>query len=188
MEAGQRPSPPSVSPDGAPPRVQVIFDVTEATEMADLIARAPPAPRRPRPARGVAGALVGALVGGAAWLVAMRTFHAELLAAALGVALLAAIGAVALGGRGRASQVAAAVFALAVVLALRITWQRLAVADEQTRLAAFAAAPEFVRARRARLAERLRPAAVARRLGDGLGLAAVALVLVVAWGLPRRPR
>jgi hypothetical protein len=187
-DAGPRPDDAAASPGPGRPRVQVVYEVTEASELANLIARDAPRPQPTRPALGAVGALLGAVLGALAWIALARALRAELLVAALAVGLLAGLGAAVLGGRGRASQVAAALLALAVVLGVRIAAVHLDVAAERARLRAFATAPAFVLAREQRLAARLAPAALAHTLGDGFGLATYALVLVVAWRLPQRPR
>jgi hypothetical protein len=190
MDAAE--SPPNVPPPGEPARrVEVVFDVSEASQLADLIAREHAAPRPARPLASAAGAALGAALGGVAWYGLMHTAQSAWVAAApaLLVALLAAGGAVVLGGRGRASQVAATTAALLVVLVVRVAWLHVEVAAERTRLPALRDAPaELVALREQRLAARLRPAAVARRLLDPLGLAAYAVVLAIAWRLPQRTR
>ncbi|HEY3352832.1 MAG TPA: hypothetical protein VGQ83_06260 [Polyangia bacterium] len=191
---------PPAAAGAAPRRVEVVFETTEASELADLIAREPPVRRRARPLLGVGGALLGAAAGAAVWYGAMRLAQAGVLLpkqdvgtpiyafGAVGVAVLAALGAAVLGGRGRVSQIAAALCAVAVVVAMRVGWAHLDAAADRARLAAFASTPEFVRPHEQRIAARLRPAVIARSLGDMLGLTAYVVVVLIAWRLPRRPR
>ena len=79
-------------------RVQVVFEVSATSELANALARLQPPVRPPRPARGAIGAALGALIAGGLWYLLMLLRHAELLPCALAVGLLAGIGAVALGG------------------------------------------------------------------------------------------
>jgi hypothetical protein len=143
-------------------------------------------PQRRRPRAAVLGAIGGALAGGALWLALLTITEQRWVAVApaLLVALLATVGAVGLGGRGRHAQVAAALVSLATVLALRVVGVHVEVTRERLRLGRVVRAPvSLVQATHARLEARLRPAAVARRLLDPLGLAAYIMVLATAWRL-----
>jgi hypothetical protein len=118
----------------------------------------------------------------------MRTMRNEALIAGLGVALLAGIGAVALGGRCRANQLAAVLAALGAVVALRLVWANLVAAAELERALQLAGPhTDFARVVAARVAQRLSAGPLLRGLFDGLGLATYLVVLAVAWRIPRRP-
>jgi hypothetical protein len=169
-------------------RVEVVYDVNDASEMANILASQVQAARRPRPMLGVAGAALGAAMAAAGWFFLMRTLRNEALIAGLGVALMAGIGAVVLGGRCRANQVAAVVAALAAVVSLRLVWANLAAAAELERALQLAGPhTDFARVIAHRIGQRLSAGALARGLFDGLGFATYLVVTAVAWRIPRRP-
>jgi hypothetical protein len=174
---------------GAPkPKVQVVFEVNDASTLANLLASHQEPARRPRPLRGATGAVLGALVAALGWFVLQRTLRNEALIAGLAVGLLAGIGAVVLGGRCRANQLAAALAALLAVVALRLVWAHFAASVELTRALELAGSQtDFARVIAARLTQRLSFGALAWGLLDGLGLATYLVVVAVAWRIPRHP-
>ena len=169
-------------------RVEVVYEVNDASTLANLLASQQQEARRPRPLLGAAGAVLGALVGAFGWFFLMRTLRNEALIAGLGVALLAGIGAVVLGGRCRLNQLAAALAALVAVVALRLIWARLvAVAELDRALELAGPHTDFARVIAERVAQRLSAGALLRGLFDGLGFATYLVVTAVAWRIPRRP-
>jgi hypothetical protein len=181
-------SPAPEQPAPAPKRrVEVVYEVNDASALANLLATQVQEARRPRPLLGAAGAVLGALVGAVGWFFLMRTLRNEALIAGLGVALLAGIGAVALGGRCRLNQVAAVLAALLAVVALRVVWANLVAAVELERALQLAGPhTDFARVIASRVAQRLSAGALARGLFDGLGFATYLVVTAVAWRIPRR--
>ncbi len=168
-------------------RVEVVYEVNDASEMANLLARQVEAARRPRPVLGTMGAALGAMVGAAGWFFLMRTLRNEALIAGLGVALLAGIGAVVLGGRCRSNQLAAALAALGAVIALRLVWANLvAAADLEKALPVAGPNTDFARMYATRVAQRLSAGALLRGLLDVQGILAYLVVVAVAWRIPRR--
>jgi hypothetical protein len=168
-------------------RVEVVYEVNDATAMANLLASQQQEARRPRPLLGALGAVLGALVAAAGWYVVMRTLRNEALIAGLAVGLLAGIGAAVLGGRCRLNQLAAALAALLAVIALRLVWAHFSASTELARALELAGPnTDFARVIAARVAQRLSVGALARGLVDGLGLATYLVVVAVAWRIPRR--
>jgi hypothetical protein len=190
--AGETPAgetPAAEASSEAPKRkVQVVFEVNDAAEMANLLASHKEPARRPRPLLGATGAVLGAMVAAVGWYLLQRTIRNEALIAALAVGLLAGIGAAAFGGRCRANQLAAALAALLAVVALRLTWAHFAASVELARALELAGPhTDFARVIAARVAQRVSAGALARGLLDGLGLATYLVVVAVAWRIPRRP-
>jgi hypothetical protein len=169
-------------------RVEVVYEVNDASELANLLASQQVTARRPRPLLGALGAVLGALVAATGWFLLMRVLRNEALIAGLAVGLLAGIGAVLLGGRCRLNQLAAALAALLVVIALRLVWAHFTATTELARALELAGPnTDFARVIAARVAQRLSTGALARGLLDGLGLATYLVVVAVAWRIPRRP-
>jgi hypothetical protein len=169
------------------PRVEVVYEVSDASELANTLASQLATARRPRPLLGAAGAVLGALAGAVGWFFLMRALNKEALAAGLAVALLAGIGAVVLGGRCRLNQLAAALAALLAVIALRLVWAHFTASVELARALELAGPnTDFARVIAARVAQRLSAGVLARGLLDGLGLATYLVVVAVAWRIPRR--
>ena len=186
MPGADSPSP--VAGAGMPRRhVEVVFEVSEDAELANVLAHEPQPTRPVRPLFGAVGALLGAGMASGLWLGLMRVLRAEVLPGALLVAVCAGIGATLFGGRSRANQVAAALAALAATLLVR-TLYVVMVAQAEIARAIELVGPEspFVRQIALRQAERFTPLALAERLGDGLGLATYLVVVAIAWRIPRR--